>query len=107
MKKILIAAMLVLVPVTASASESDFVSVNSLMCSSSGACTAYFDEGSVAAGTQCERKSGNAVRWDGRTEEGRNMLSLMTAAHLSGKKVKVWDSGCYDSYPKLGFMQVF
>lgn len=80
------------------------LNVNYVMCSlHSGQCTAHFS-GNVANEGGCT--SSTSARWDARTVEGQNMLSLVQAAHLSGKKVYVWDEDCIGGDPKLAWFQV-
>ncbi len=105
--RLLLAAWILTAAPNAKASESARVRIQSVMCSQSNACTAYFVAGQVAAGTACSRQTGDAVRWDASTPAGAHMLSLVLAAHVAKKDVKIWDEGCFDVYPKLAYLQVF
>jgi hypothetical protein len=96
---------------TAQASTSNNVSITSVTCSASNQCVAYFASGSVAANTTCDRKTGDALRWDASTQAGANMLSVVLAAHLSGRSVIVADKDCIgqsgSTYPQLAWVQMF
>jgi hypothetical protein len=80
------------------------VQVSAVMCSESKACTAYLT-GQVGNGKVCE--STNAVRWDASSPAGGNMLSLVLAAHLSGKSITAWyHDRCNSKYHELAYMKV-
>jgi hypothetical protein len=78
--------------------------VKAVMCSlTSGQCTASMD-GDVGNQSNCATSS--TVRWDGRSPEGQNMLSLFQSAQLAGRKMYTWDQGCMGNDPKLFWAQV-
>ena len=55
--------------------------------------------------TDCEQK--RSVRWDASTPDGQNALSVMNAAYLSGRKIRMRATGnCYgDGYNQLSWVQ--
>jgi hypothetical protein len=80
------------------------VGVKQVMCSlTSGQCTAVFDGEIASDNKECSKVT---ARWDARTAEGQNMLSLVQVAHLSGKKVIVWHEGCMGNDRKLAWLRV-
>jgi hypothetical protein len=87
----------------ATPTNSKEVQVQAVMCAASKLCTAYV-VGVVANTTGCSRY--DAVKWDASTPQGQNMLSLFQAAHLSGRKVVIWDEGCTQEWPTLQYVKV-
>lgn len=49
---------------------------------------------------------GGTMRFDARTEHGRQWYSTLLAAKLSGTKVLVYHSTCYAGFPTVGWMDV-